>query len=62
MTTIHFFKIYYYITPLFSAGNLLENGNNEIGVSGQRLINFILVGSLISCSFYSSQLDLQNER
>jgi len=54
--------IFSVMLPIFSAGNMLENGNNEIGLSGQRLINFILMGSLISYSFYSSQLDLQNER
>ena len=48
--------------PIINVGNSLDAGGGEIGISTQRLINFIFVGSLICYSFYNSLTGLKQER
>lgn len=48
--------------PVINAGNTLEAGGSEIGLSVQRLINFIFAGSLICYSFYNSLAGLKEEK
>lgn len=48
--------------PIINAGNTLEADGSEIGLSVQKLLNFIFVGSLICYSFYNSLADLKEEK
>lgn len=48
--------------PIINAGNTLEAGGSEIGLSIQRLVNFIFAGSLICYSFYNSLAGLNAEK
>ena len=41
--------------PVFTAGQNVERDIISIGLNGQKLINFILIGSLICYSFYAAQ-------
>ncbi len=46
--------------PIFTAGVQVDNNVDFIGLSGQRLINFLLAGSLVSYYFYSAQFSIRD--
>ena len=46
--------------PIFTAGYHAEGDLSTIGLNGQKLINFLLIGSLISYSYYTAQSALKD--
>lgn len=47
------------MVPIYTAGLDLENNINQVGLTIQKLINFLLMGSLIVYSFHAAQSELR---
>jgi len=47
--------IFSVMLPIIMIGNLEEQNGVAIGLSGQRLVNFVLTGSILLYDFYSAQ-------
>ena len=50
------------ILPIVMLGNRVESGEIEAGLSVQKLIAFILSGSLICYSFYTALYEIHNKK